>query len=148
MEHSRLSRKRWKGLSLLSAMSGATYTSLEFALRVRGRQFHPKTDKHRSPDPMARLWRDGVILRSKRAVRLDPKNARAHYQLAVAYQRLQCYRPALVEAEQASIIRPKEPLYRIGVSNALSQLGRHDEAIDVLKEGIKDKPKYADFSVH
>lgn len=38
-----------------------------------------------------------------------------------------------------------EPLYRIGVSHALSQLGRHDEAIDVLKEGVKDKPKYANY---
>lgn len=84
----------------------------------------------------------------KRAIRIEPKNSRAHYQLSIAYQRLRCYRQSLIEAQQASIIKPKEPLYRLGVSKALSQLGRHDEAIDVLKEGVKDKPKYADYHVN
>ncbi len=83
----------------------------------------------------------------KRAIRLEPKNALAHYRLSVAYQRLRCFKQALIEAQQASILKPKEPVYRLGVSKNLSQLGRHDEAIDILKEAIKDKTKYADYYV-
>jgi len=83
----------------------------------------------------------------KRAIRLEPKNARAHYQLSIAYQRLRCFKHALTAAQQASIFKPKEPLYRLGVSKNLSALGRRDEAIEVLKEAIKDQPKYADYYV-
>lgn len=41
----------------------------------------------------------------------------------------------------------RTPFYRLGVSKYLSRLGRHYESIAVLKEGIKDKPKYADYYV-
>jgi Flp pilus assembly protein TadD len=55
---------------------------------------------------------DGQIAEEHEALRLDPKDAWAHYALGVALEHKGDWRGALEEIRAAYELNPREPLYR------------------------------------
>lgn len=77
-------------------------------------------------------------------VEKNPMSAPAQYKLALAFYDLREYPQSIGPIKQASLLEPKDALYRLGYG--LSELRRSPKyAIPVLKEAVRLAPDRADF---
>ena len=78
------------------------------------------------------------------AIRLEPDDAEAHYNLGATYGGLGRYQEAIAAYEEAIHLKPEyaEAQYNLGV--AYSELGRYEEAIAAYEEAVRLKPDYAE----
>ncbi len=80
----------------------------------------------------------------KQAVRINPDDAEAHYNLGVAYGDSGMYKEAIEEYKQAIRINPDyaEAHHDLGV--IYGDFGMHKEAIEAFKQAIRIKPDYVE----
>lgn len=80
----------------------------------------------------------------KKVIRTNPDNAKAYYDLGLAYFELKGNRMAAKAFKQALHIKPDyfEACYAMGLS--YKALGRHNEAMEAYKQAIHIKPDYAE----
>lgn len=71
------------------------------------------------------------------------KLANMHLEIGTIYYDLACYREALIEFDQALSLEAKYPDIRVKRALCLTHLEGPDAAIRVLKDIVKDHPKYA-----
>jgi tetratricopeptide (TPR) repeat protein len=83
---------------------------------------------------------DEALQYHKRAVRLEPRNAEAHYDIANILLSQDKLEQAVREYEKALSINPKYAKAHGNLAVALSQQGRPDEAIEHFTEAVKIEP--------
>ncbi|MGH7299000.1 MAG: tetratricopeptide repeat protein [Candidatus Rokuibacteriota bacterium] len=80
-----------------------------------------------------------------RAVATEPRDARAHYYLGLAYAGLGQDAAALGHAEDAVRLAPREPQYEAGLATLLIEAGRMPEAIAHLRRAADIRPRSAEI---
>jgi tetratricopeptide (TPR) repeat protein len=80
----------------------------------------------------------------KQAIRIDPDDAKAHYNLGTAYDELGKYEDAIVSYKQALMINPDDASTHYNLGLAYYNLGKYEEAIESYKQAIRIDPDYAD----
>jgi Flp pilus assembly protein TadD len=80
-----------------------------------------------------------------RAVALAPDNARAHFQLGLAYAELGERSAARNHLEEAVRLAPRRAQYEIGLAGLLLDAGRFSEAIPHLRAALALEPQAADI---
>jgi len=71
----------------------------------------------------ANLWNE-AILRWQRIIEIDPKNAKAHNNLGVAYEAMERFDEALAEYEKAIELDPSNEVYRRNFFKCKKNKGR------------------------
>lgn len=84
----------------------------------------------------------------KEAIRINPNDATAHYNLAVSYSKLGMHKEAIDACERAIGIKPDfaEAHYNLGI--AYDNLGMYREAIDAYKQSIRIEPDYGNAHIN
>ncbi len=82
-----------------------------------------------------------AIAAFKKALELDPKNARIRYNLALAYLASGKLDEAVAALEEAVKAAPEEPYYRARLGALLAVKGDLDRAEEVLAEAVRLDPK-------
>lgn len=82
-----------------------------------------------------------------RAVATEPRDARAHYYLGLAYAGLGQDAAALDHAEDAVRLAPREPQYETGLAARLVEAGRVPEAIAHLRRAAVIQPGSAEIGL-
>jgi Flp pilus assembly protein TadD len=85
---------------------------------------------------------DEAVEMYRKAIKLDPASASAHYNLGSSLARSGKYAEAESELRKALKIKPNTQTYT-GLAIVLSQLGRTDEAIANLQAAVEADPKNA-----
>lgn len=88
-------------------------------------------------------YQEGLVA-SKKAVRLRPGSAEAHYVAALASTYLGRYLEGLEESKQAIRIKPHFAEAHHEVARAAYLLDRYQEAVEASKEAIRLKPDFAE----
>ena len=76
----------------------------------------------------------------KQAIRIDPDDAEAHYNLGLAYYRLGFYKDAIEAYKQAIRIDPDYVGAHGNLGNAYCKLGNYTKAIEAYKQAIRIDP--------
>jgi tetratricopeptide (TPR) repeat protein len=95
----------------------------------------------RSPLRVA-LLAVAVVLTSLSTANADParlREARAHYEQAVAYYNLDEYAPALAEFREAYRIKP-DPSFLFNIAQCHRRLGQNDAALDYYRKYLRNLP--------
>lgn len=79
----------------------------------------------------------------RRVVEIKPDDAKAHYNLGVAYGSLGRYQDAIAAYKQAIRIKPDDAGAHSNLGVAYFKLGRYQEAIAAFKQAIRIKPDLA-----
>jgi tetratricopeptide (TPR) repeat protein len=90
--------------------------------------------------------RDGegeIVLRA--ALAASPREAALHHALGLTLTRLKQAEDALNELRRATELEPNQPRYAYVYAVALHSGGRHEEAISVLKQALRDHPANRDI---
>jgi tetratricopeptide (TPR) repeat protein len=87
---------------------------------------------------------DEAMENYKKAIRLDPKNAEAHYNLGNIFLSQNKFKQAIGEYEKAVSINPKYTKANINLSVALERESRFDEAIEYADKTVKTEPNNVD----
>ena len=74
------------------------------------------------------------------AIAVSPREAAAHHALGLTLTRLRKPEAALAEFRRATELEPDEARYQYVYAVALHSAGQRDEAMAVLKEGLKSHP--------
>ena len=82
----------------------------------------------------------------QQAVNLDNKNEIAHYNLALAYQRLKKYDPALIHAQQATQLEPNNPHTWVAIALVYWDKGDKSQAKAMYKRAINLDSRYRQSS--
>lgn len=82
----------------------------------------------------------------QQAVSLNPKNEIAHYNLALAYQRLKEYEPALIHAKEATQLEPNNPHTWVAIALVYWDKGDKSQAKTMYKRAINLDPRYRQSS--
>ena len=88
----------------------------------------------------------GELEDAQEAVRQNPNDAKAHFNLGLAYNELGQYQDAIPHYEETIRISPTHPkIYDAhwGLGSTYSKLGQHQEAIASYKEALRIKPGHA-----
>jgi len=72
----------------------------------------------------------------EQALRLDPKNARAHWLRSRMLSATRHYGPSVDSAAEAVRYEPDNPQYRVTLAQSLAQAGRLDEAIVEVRKAV------------
>jgi Flp pilus assembly protein TadD len=80
----------------------------------------------------------------RRAVAAHPREAEAHYALALTLAQQGRVADALGPIGQASALRPEEPRYAYVQGIALNQLRRTEDAVAVLRANLERHPRHRD----
>jgi len=110
----------------IDPLSGEAYTSLAW--------LQQGTD---NPDEVEQLFR--------RAIDLSPGYPRAYHWYGAFLAGQGRREEAIAEFWKALELAPDESIIRIPLSSALANLGRYDDALDVLLEGVKRNPYFHGF---
>lgn len=86
---------------------------------------------------------DDAIESARRAVAHEPGSAEAHAALAEAHRAAGEPEAALAPAAAAARLAPADPGLRLAHARIAADLGRYDEAIAAIEEGIADCPETA-----
>jgi serine/threonine-protein kinase len=82
-----------------------------------------------------------AVFRYREAIRLDPNHAQAHNNLgAYLCDRVRDYQGAVAQFREAIRLRPGDPDFHYNLGNALSGLGKLDEAIIEYRGAIRLRP--------
>jgi len=76
----------------------------------------------------------------KQAIRIDPDDAMAYYNLGVVYHRLSLYREAIEAYKQAIRIDPDDAKVHSSLGVDYGNLGLHRESIEAFKQAIRIDP--------
>jgi predicted CXXCH cytochrome family protein len=97
-------------------------------------------------DLYRQLGRDGDGERTLReALSRSPQDASLHHALGLTLVRLRRNDAALDELHQAAVLDPGQPRYAYVYAVGLNSAGRRDEALAVLKEGLRGHPNDLDL---
>ena len=117
----------------------------------------PKLDPAPSTEKQAALIKDGValhdqgnydaaIIKYEEALKENPSNVEALYELALSYSMKKDYRKSLEAANKGAQYRSKLlPALYIQIGNSLDDLGESEKSIEVYKAAIKLSPQTALF---
>jgi tetratricopeptide (TPR) repeat protein len=86
---------------------------------------------------------DEAIAAYKEAIRLQPRYAAAHYNLAIALCKKGLLDDAIAASKEAIRLQPEDTEAHNNLGTALHQKGLIDEAIAAYKEAIRLKPDFA-----
>lgn len=104
----------------------------------------PATDFYRMVDRASKLSEEGKLPEAlaewKRAVDLDPEDGRAHYNLAVSYDRSGQVEEAMREYRRSLEISPTNDAACTNLGAALVSQGKLDEAIEIFSRGAAINP--------
>ena len=78
----------------------------------------------------------------QQAVSLNPKNEIAHYNLALAYQRLKDYDPALIHAKEATQLEPNNPHTWVAIALVYWDKGDKSQAKAMYQRAINLDARY------
>ena len=78
----------------------------------------------------------------QQAVNLNPKNEIAHYNLALAYQRLKEYDPALIHAKEATQLEPNNPHTWVAIALVYWNKGDKSQAKAMYQRAINLDSRY------
>lgn len=81
---------------------------------------------------------DAALERAQRAMAADGKSGRAHYMLALVYQRMGEQQPAEQHFRQAVDLQPKNPEFRNAWGYVLCNQGRYDEALAQIRQAAEN----------
>jgi Tfp pilus assembly protein PilF len=82
----------------------------------------------------------------QQAVSLNPKNEIAHYNLALAYQRLKEYDPALTHAKEATQLEPNNPHTWVAIALVYWDKGEKSQAKVMYQRAINLDSRYRQSS--
>jgi tetratricopeptide (TPR) repeat protein len=88
---------------------------------------------------------DGAIAEYRKALKIDPKYAVAHYDIGLALDAQGKTKEAIAAYRRAIRFDPKYADAHYALGLALSDVGKLDEAIATFRKGIKLDPKDARF---
>ena len=86
----------------------------------------------------------GELEDRQEAVRQNPNDALAHFNLGLTYLVLERYEDAIAPLKEAIRIQPDYAAAHFGLGIAYRKSGQHQEAIASYKEAIRIKPDFAD----
>jgi tetratricopeptide (TPR) repeat protein len=75
------------------------------------------------------------------ALKIDPKNFAAQYNIGASYVVLGKLDEALAAFKAALVLRPNEALIHAAIGETYGDMGRTSEAIEALKEALRLNPK-------
>ena len=93
-----------------------------------------------SPDERKSIQEQGMNAAS-RAVELDSQSSFAHYVLGVAYVWHEQFEKGVYEARLALELNPYNAMALMGLGNRLDLIGKTEEGIDYLNQGLKLSPR-------
>jgi superkiller protein 3 len=76
----------------------------------------------------------------QQAVRLNPRDKKAWYNLGTAQNNLGCYRAAIASFDQTLALNPRDHRAYYSQSVALCGLQRYENALQVLEQSLRFKP--------
>ena len=86
---------------------------------------------------------DAAVAAYEQAIAVDPKNASAHYDLALVRLKLDDFARAERSFRSALDLRLPFPEAWVGLATAVEALGRDDDALAALERAIAERPDYA-----
>ncbi|MDP6635366.1 MAG: tetratricopeptide repeat protein [Phycisphaerae bacterium] len=84
-----------------------------------------------------------TIYECTKAIALNPNDADAHYNLAVAYEDIEQYKKAIVNYKKVIALTPRDAEAYCAIGRAYGKSGQHADAIAAYKKAIALKPDSA-----